>query len=139
MIFAQILMKFCRNFADNLENVEIFLKFLNFLGKVPILKEFEWFEWFEWFGPSPIEPFNPGLNTIAAVHGWESSAARKGFLGGVEPARLLASIRAEVAALSPAAAALERADLLLELERVRDRVEGFDRRGTEPFEPFEPF
>ena len=79
------------------------------------------------------------LNTIAAVHGWESSAARKGFLGGIEPARLLASIRAEVAALSPAAAALERADLLLELERVRDRVERFDRRGTEPFEPFEPF
>ena len=29
--------------------------------KIPILKEFEWFEWFEWFGPSPIEPFNPGL------------------------------------------------------------------------------
>ena len=25
------------------------------------MKEFEWFEWFEWFGPSPIEPFNPGL------------------------------------------------------------------------------
>ena len=24
LIFAQILMKFCRNFADNLENVEIF-------------------------------------------------------------------------------------------------------------------
>ena len=24
VIFAQILMKFCRNFADNLENVEIF-------------------------------------------------------------------------------------------------------------------
>ena len=33
LIFAQILMKFYRNFADNLENVEIFLKFLNFLGK----------------------------------------------------------------------------------------------------------
>ena len=27
LIFAQILMKFCRNFADNLENVEIFLNF----------------------------------------------------------------------------------------------------------------
>ena len=24
LIFAQILMKFCQNFADNLENVEIF-------------------------------------------------------------------------------------------------------------------
>ena len=60
-------MKFCRNFADNLENVEIFLKFLNFLGKIPILKEFEWFEWFEWFGPSPIEPFNSGWH--APLHG----------------------------------------------------------------------
>ena len=29
------------------------------------MKEFEWFEgfeWFEWFGPSPIEPFNFGIN-----------------------------------------------------------------------------
>ena len=30
LIFAQILMKFCRNFADNLENVEIFRIFLIF-------------------------------------------------------------------------------------------------------------
>ena len=52
-------MKFCRNFDDNLENVEIIiLKFFYFQGKIPVLKEFEWFEWFEWFGPSPIEPFN---------------------------------------------------------------------------------
>ena len=36
LIFAQILMKFCRNFADNLENVEILLKFLKFLRKIPI-------------------------------------------------------------------------------------------------------
>ena len=56
-------MKFCRNFADNLENVEIkFSEILNFLTKIPILKEFEWFEWFEWFGPSPIEPFNSGTD-----------------------------------------------------------------------------
>ena len=27
LIFAQILIKFCRNFADNLENVEIFRNF----------------------------------------------------------------------------------------------------------------
>ena len=27
LIFGQILMKFCRNFADNLENVEIFWNF----------------------------------------------------------------------------------------------------------------
>ena len=32
------------------------------LRKIPILKEFEWLEWFEWFGPSPIEPFNFGIN-----------------------------------------------------------------------------
>ena len=35
--FAKILMKFCRNFADILENVDIknFPKFLNFLAKIP--------------------------------------------------------------------------------------------------------
>ena len=57
-------MKFCRNFADNLEYVEIILKFLNFQGEIPVLKEFEWFEWFEWFGPSPIEPFNSGADRV---------------------------------------------------------------------------
>ena len=38
VIFAQILMKFYRNFADILENVEIlnnFPNFLNFLAKIP--------------------------------------------------------------------------------------------------------
>ena len=37
VIFAQILMKFYRNFADNLENVEIsnLSEFLNSLGKIP--------------------------------------------------------------------------------------------------------
>ena len=35
LIFAQILMKFCRNFADISENVEIIPKFLNFLAKIP--------------------------------------------------------------------------------------------------------
>ena len=79
MIFAQILMKFYRNFADNLENVEIILKFLNCLGKIPVLKEFEWFEWFEWFGPSPIEPFNSGRNRGAG-----RPARRRGGGGGGE-------------------------------------------------------
>ena len=37
--------------------------------KIPILKEFEWFEWFEWFGPSPTEPFNPGLQRSATTGG----------------------------------------------------------------------
>ena len=46
MIFAQILMKICRNFADLLENVDIFINFLtslNFLAKIQnylILNEF---------------------------------------------------------------------------------------------------
>ena len=36
LIFAQISMKFCRNFADNLENVEInFSEILKFLRKIP--------------------------------------------------------------------------------------------------------
>ena len=37
LIFAQILMKICPNFADNLENVEIlnFTKFFNFLTEIP--------------------------------------------------------------------------------------------------------
>ena len=51
-------MKCCRNFGDNLEDVEIFWNFefsKEKFRKIPILKEFEWFEW---FGPSPIEPFN---------------------------------------------------------------------------------
>jgi|OM-RGC.v1.037963320 hypothetical protein len=36
-VFAQILMIFCRNFADILENVENFKfqNFLNFLPKIP--------------------------------------------------------------------------------------------------------
>ena len=55
-------MKFCRNFADNLENVEIFCEIFEFSKKkIPENSYFErirWFEWFEWFGPSPIEPFN---------------------------------------------------------------------------------
>ena len=41
LIFAQILMKFCRNLADILENdknVEIFRNSKNFLAKIPELK-----------------------------------------------------------------------------------------------------
>ena len=35
LIFAQILMNFCRNFADNLEKLMLkFLKFFNFLVKI---------------------------------------------------------------------------------------------------------
>ena len=65
-------MKFCPDFANNLENVEIFWNFLNFLGKIPISKEFEWFEW---FGPSPIEPFNSGADHFSATPAWSAGRA----------------------------------------------------------------
>ena len=39
------------------------------------MKEFEWFEWFEWFGPSPIEPFNSGLEG-ALRRAWRAWLAR---------------------------------------------------------------
>ena len=44
--------------------------------KISILKEFEWFEWFEWFGPSPIEPFNSGIDA-RVVGGATAAAARR--------------------------------------------------------------
>ena len=45
------------------------------------------------------------LDTICAVHGWEprGEAAGKSFLGGVEPASLLQTMRAEIRTLDPAA------------------------------------
>ena len=63
------------------------------------------------------------LDTIAAVHGWESRSARKCFLGGIEPGALVRSLRAEVASLDAAATDLERADLLLQLQQVRRKLE----------------
>ena len=41
LIFAQMLMKFCWNFADNLENVEFFWNFWIFYGKIPENSNFE--------------------------------------------------------------------------------------------------
>ena len=35
VIFAQIFIKVCQNFADVLENVEVFRFFFNFLTKIP--------------------------------------------------------------------------------------------------------
>jgi len=63
------------------------------------------------------------VDTIAAVHGWEGQSLRKSFLGGIEPGPLLQSIRAEIATLNPASEALERADLLLELQAKRAQLE----------------
>ena len=44
--------------------------------KIPILKEFEWFEWFEWFGPSPIEPFNSGIDRACLETGRKTPPTR---------------------------------------------------------------
>ena len=35
LILARILVKFCRNFADILENVDFFPEFKNYLAKIP--------------------------------------------------------------------------------------------------------
>ena len=56
------------------------------------------------------------LDSVVAVHGWQRRSSRKNFLGGFEPAALLQSIREEIAAIKPASEALEKADLLLELQ-----------------------
>lgn len=53
------------------------------------------------------------VDAIAAVHGWQGRASRKSFLGGIEPAALVASMKADIAALDPMAEALEVADLLV--------------------------
>ena len=71
---------------------------------------------------SSREALKRRLDSISAVHGWEARAARKSFLGGVEPANLLQSIRDEVKTLEPAAEALDKADLLLELRTAREAV-----------------
>lgn len=62
------------------------------------------------------------LDAIGAVHGWEATSSRKGFLGGIEPGALIKSIREEIATLEPAAEGLEKADLLLELRAVREQL-----------------
>ena len=89
LFFAPILMKFCWNFADNLEKnlmlkiSEIF-EFSYFSNekfrKIPILKEFEWFEWFEMVrnGSNGSVPRRSNLSTLgsAAWSARRSAAAR---------------------------------------------------------------
>ena len=79
------------------------------------------------------EALKQRLDTIAAVHGWETPA-----LGGIEPDKLVVAMRAEVAALEPAADHLERADLLLELHRQRAKLDALsgerDRAAAEAAE-----
>ena len=55
------------------------------------------------------------MDTIAAVHGWQGRCGERGFLGGMEPAALLRSIREDIAALEPSADALQEMDLVLQL------------------------
>ena len=133
LIFAQILMKFCRNFADNLEDVEIFWIFSFSRVNFRILKEFtwfkwfEWFEWFEWFGPSPTEPFNSGQfsrRRCAVARGRWSGYNRPTFGCRWTPAA------------GPRTAALLRVHGQGAAGSVDSLVERFDRRGTEPFELF---
>ena len=76
---------------------------MNFLGKIRILKEFEWFEWFEWFGPSPIEPFNPGLaGARAAPRGQPRGRARgdRAFVGRARQAPRIALARSSSAKMT---------------------------------------
>jgi hypothetical protein len=63
------------------------------------------------------------IDGIAAVHGWQGRTTRKGFLGGLEPSTLLESIRSDIDALEPAAEALEKADLVLQLRAEREQLE----------------
>ena len=63
------------------------------------------------------------LDAIAAVHGWEAQHSRKSFLGGIEPDTLLQAVRLEIKALGPAADALGKADILLELRQCKAALE----------------
>ena len=47
------------------------------------------------------------MDKIAAVHGWEGKVHKKAFLGGVEPASFLHSIRADMTALEPTVSVIE--------------------------------
>lgn len=83
---------------------------------VEMLAENVFMQWEELLGSR--EALKRRVDTIAAVHGWEGRSSRRSFLGGIEPASLLESIKSEIVALDPACEALERADILLEV-RVR--------------------
>ena len=71
------------------------------LSLFPATSESVFKNWEELLGSR--EALKSRLDTIAAVHGWESQTFRKSFLGGIEPGALLQSMKAEVAAIRPAA------------------------------------
>jgi hypothetical protein len=85
------------------------------------LAEIVFFQWEELLGSREV--LKRRVDTIAAVHGWQGQISRRGFLGGIEPSALLDSIRAEMVALDPTSEALERADLLLGLQKTRAQLE----------------
>ena len=83
-----------------------------------------------WGAPQVLgarEALKRRLDTIAAVHGWESRSARKSFLGGIEPGTLVHSLAAEVQSLDASATELERADLLLQLQQVRRQLDALEQ------------
>ena len=80
-------------------------------------KENVFMQWEELLGSR--EELKRRLDTLAAVHGWQGHASRRSFLGGIEPSNLLDSMKAEIKALEPTSQALERADLLLSLEKAK--------------------
>jgi hypothetical protein len=82
------------------------------------LAENVFMQWEELLGSR--EGLKRRIETISAVHGREG---RRILTGGIQPSSLLESIRTELTALGPASEALERADLLLELEEKRAKLE----------------
>ena len=91
------------------------------LSLFPATSESVFKNWEELLGSR--EALKRRLDTIAAIHGWESQSLRTGFLGGIEPAALIQSLRSEISALDPAADDLEKAGLLLELRAKREQLE----------------
>ena len=89
-------------------------------GETPLDGSALFVRWEEMLGSR--EALKRRLDAIAAVHGWESRCARRSFLGGIEPGVLARSLRVEIDEFGQAAAELERADLLLQLRRVRTQL-----------------
>ena len=86
------------------------------------LAEDVFMQWEELLGSR--EALRSRVHTIAAVHGWEGRSSRRNFLGGIEPESLLVLMRAELALLGPACESLDRADLLLELQKKGEAIQG---------------
>ena len=90
------------------------------LSLFPATSESVFKNWEELLGSR--EALKSRLDTIAAVHGWESQTYRKSFLGGIEPGALLQSMKAEVSAIRPAAEEASKAGLLLELKARHEQI-----------------